>query len=747
MQKIKLGINFTVRQIRNFSLLSFEEQKHTSFLNSTLSFTNFNHIIRILDKNMLNFSTNVNRVHSSKLKKLGILNPKFITPDQVIFNLSSYTLTDREKMLLSLGLDFKLPFFKPNFIQFYLPMEKLARFIKFSNDDSNTFLNFRKALQSLAQTTFNSLSKLTAYPFLKYEDLTILKNLSLKKDLIICKPDKGRGIVLLDKADYVNKMRDIINDQTKFSEVDISPAKLAFKIEDRLNRFLSKIKLKSLITNETYNDLYSMGSSFGIMYGLPKVHKPRPVPLRPILAAYNMPNFKLAKFLNPLLFPISLNEYSIKNSYDFSKLISNYDSKSYMVSFDVTSLFTNIPLDETIDIILNKLFPISDTTYHGFNRSTFKEMLQLATHDTHFLFNEKLYKQTDGVAMGSPLGPLFANIFMSHMEKQFLDNCDPTYKPKLYRRYVDDTFCLFNNRDEALKFLEYINKIHPNIKFTIEEEIENKLPFLDIEIFKIESSFATSVFRKKTFTGLGSHFYSFTPFKYKISAIKTLIHRAYHLSSNWYNFTTEIDFLINFFNNNGYPKNLVLKLISNFLNNIYMPITTVATVSKKKIYISMPYLGFKQNKFNKDLKAIVSKFYPMVSVITAPVNPFSIGSLFKFKDRLPSDMNSGVVYLFNCPKCTLGTVSYIGCTERMLRVRVAGHLGLSHRTGDSIGVKENSAIRRHALSCKASISIKNFKIIDSFKDKLSLLIAESIHIKRSCPTLNTDLSSVPLYVT
>ena len=76
-------------------------------------------------------------------------------------------------------------------------------------------------------------------------------------------------------------------------------------------------------------------------------------------------------------------------------------------------------------------------------------------------------------------------------------------------------------------------------------------------------------------------------------------------------------------------------------------ITTEATVSKKEIYISMHFLVFRQDRFNIDfLKAIVSKFYPMDSLITAPVNPFTIGSLFKFKDRLHIDMNSGVVYLF-----------------------------------------------------------------------------------------------------
>ena len=95
---------------------------------------------------------------------------------------------------------------------------------------------------------------------------------------------------------------------------------------------------------------------------------------------------------------------------------------------------------------------------------------------------------------------------------------------------------------------------------------------------------------------------------------------------------------------------------------------------------------------------------------TMPINPLTIGCLFNFKDRLTCDMRSGVIYLFNCPKCILGTGTYIGCTERMLRVRVAGHLGYSNRTGEPVLVKEKSAIREHALSCGVSVNIKIFKI-------------------------------------
>ena len=83
-----------------------------------------------------------------------------------------------------------------------------------------------------------------------------------------------------------------------------------------------------------------------------------------------------------------------------------------MVSFDVESLFTNVPLIETINLILDSLFPSDTTVFHGFNKNDFRKVLELAVLDTYFIFNGKVYKQTDGMAMGSPLGPTFSNIFM-----------------------------------------------------------------------------------------------------------------------------------------------------------------------------------------------------------------------------------------------------------------------------------------------------------------------------------------------
>ena len=153
-----------------------------------------------------------------------------------------------------------------------------------------------------------------------------------------------------------------------------------------------------------------------------------------------------------------------------------------MASFDVTSLFTNIPLDETIDIISDQLYS-TPIFYHGFSKTEFVQLLNLAVKNCHFIFDGKYYDQIDGVAMGSPLGPLFANIFLSFHDKEWLDNCSDSFKPIFFRRYVEDSFVLFNSRHNIFPFLDYLNSKHSNTKFTFEIENDDKtLPFLDISI-------------------------------------------------------------------------------------------------------------------------------------------------------------------------------------------------------------------------------------------------------------------------
>ena len=88
-----------------------------------------------------------------------------------------------------------------------------------------------------------------------------------------------------------------------------------------------------------------------------------------------------------------------------------------MVSLDVVSLFTSVPLQATVQIVLDKIFNEPGFIYQGFDKKDFEKLLNLAVLDTDFLFSGKHYKQIDGVAMGSPLGPVMVNIFMNNLEE------------------------------------------------------------------------------------------------------------------------------------------------------------------------------------------------------------------------------------------------------------------------------------------------------------------------------------------
>ena len=108
-----------------------------------------------------------------------------------------------------------------------------------------------------------------------------------------------------------------------------------------------------------------------------------------------------------------------------------------MTSSDVDSLFTIIPLDKTINIVIQKLFSENETV-HNLNKDQFKCLLTLTTKQSYFLFDGELYQQLDGVAMGSSLGPTLANIFLCHYEDIWLRDCSLQCKPSYCKRYVDD---------------------------------------------------------------------------------------------------------------------------------------------------------------------------------------------------------------------------------------------------------------------------------------------------------------------
>ena len=179
-----------------------------------------------------------------------------------------------------------------------------------------------------------------------------------------------------------------------------------------------------------------------------------------------------------------------------------------MFSLDVTSLFTNVPLE----YVLDKLKEQSElgTFQTPIPITQFLNLVRLCVDSTVFSFNGEGYRQKFGVAMGSPLSPILANICMEFVENEILSRCEDSFKPIAWIRYVDDIFIIFKgNQQELDKLLALANSILPSIKFTIELEIDNKLPFLDVLVYHVPNTnqFKFSVYRKPTNSESYIHFF------------------------------------------------------------------------------------------------------------------------------------------------------------------------------------------------------------------------------------------------
>ena len=207
-------------------------------------------------------------------------------------------------------------------------------------------------------------------------------------------------------------------------------------------------------------------------------------PMKPIISSRGSATYETAKELAKIIKPmVERSPHYVQNNKDFLDSIKNIKIQpdECIMSYDVSALFTFIPIEPAIKIIQKHLEDDKDLS----NRTSMTvnhiiRLLDFCLKNTYFSLQGRFYEQTEGAAMGSPISPLVANLFIEDLEVQAI-RTSPT-SPTLWKRFVDDTFTIIKkiNRDS---FLQHLNSIHPNIKFTCEEVREDgSMPFLDILI-------------------------------------------------------------------------------------------------------------------------------------------------------------------------------------------------------------------------------------------------------------------------
>ena len=448
-----------------------------------------------------------------------------------------------------------------------------------------------------------------------------------------------------------------------------------------------------------------------------------------------MPSILWLKWLVEVLNPV-LEFYSaccMKDSFTFSSIICRLpvcNESQYLVSFDVVSLFTNIPLDETISICIDFLYQGLSTIALPFHEEVFIELMGIPTKSVSFSFNEIMYHQIEGVSLGSPLDPILVNIFVGFQERHLFERFP---KPFSYLRYVDDTFVSVRLRNDALLFFDILNELH-SLRFTMEGENDNKLPFLDVLIDRCDSSLLTSVYRKPTFTGLYLSWHSFAPRSRKLNLIRCLSYRALNICCDC-KIEDELKVFKDIFINNGYPEEVID-------DNIKFTVTRLKNKNKTfglpkcPVYFRLPWVDSASQSFAERIASSVYRYYHAVNLRPIFTTRMAFNSIHK--DKLPIFKQSMLIYKFAC-RCSS---TYVGRTCQRLEVRIRQHVLILSKDRQMSGYSQamDSAISKHLLTIN-SYEDDCFSVLHKARDKIHLSVLEAIYISINRPSLCRQLNS------
>ena len=635
-----------------------------------------------------------------------------------IINLTDHELTDTEKSHLKFGLHHsfvdKSKYVKVNLatefeslvhrVRNTVEQEELEDFHHFLRTSTNIFT---KNIYNTPDNTWKSLRGLSENP-----NITVLRG------------DKDSTVVIIPREVYIRKLETMIEEgisQGKYETTNDCTLSDLKSFQDFLYRNFSKNSFTTLDLTQ----IRPVSNQPARLYATAKTHKfedhklitTENLKLRPIISTCGTYFYETAKALAKYLAPLAENHYTIKNTLDFADKLNDQtiEEDEIVVSYDVTSLFTEIPLDETINHIIDQIYNQQKLPQIA-PRPIFKRLLERVTKGTTFTFNGKLYKQVDGCSMGNPLSPTLANIFMCKLEA---DVVTPLNLP-FYNRYVDDC-CTKRKANAPDILLENLNSYHSNIKFTVEENPDH---FLDTAFTHQEGNFITKVHQKPG--KLQVHWKSAIPHKWKRNTILGALHRAKRIATNW---QEEVQAIKQSFIRSGYPAKFVNEVINDFENPTERDDETIIPVhwfdERTKIGIQLPFC--RRNEFeSRKFLAKVNKYTKWKFNFHILWQTRKIETLFKLKDK--NIHPSHVIYIGTC---TCNQV-YIGETARNLEVRVNEHSDINKQSEPAKHLKKHP---EHKFT---------WDILTSAHSWTKRKIKEAFYIARFNPVLNKQVQSFHL---
>ena len=603
---------------------------------------------------------------------------KFSLTDNVV-NVSDEPLTRYEAELLGLGLNFALHPMKNNAMDYIVGFDKLM-----ASHNYNSEFSCIKGV--LLQGILECLKNRSGLP--KRFQLA-MESLKKKENIIITKADKGGKVVILKRETYFEKAHSLLDDSETYEKLTKNPLKNAAAEFNKKVRAIGSNKddVKLLEQFKVINP------RLPYFYGLPKIHK-EGVPLRPIISNVGSFSCKLAKWLSSLLIPFvgKFSSSNIKHSQDFVDKIKDLNCNDFkMLSLDIVSLFTNVPLNDVLAFLENKLVDFQDD--FPLPVSKIIALIKLCVTNNVFSFDNEFYRQKNGCSMGSSLSPVLASLYMEYFESCILPQITPP--DMCWYRYVDDIFTVWNDNWGSFEaFFQRLNDLVPNIKFKVEWEVDGKLPFLDVLVLRENGKLSFSVYRKPTHSGSYLHYFSNHSDQVKRSVASGLFLRALRLCSPQH-LDQELICVRKQLSKLGYPDWFLDKSLSIAKSNYY---GSNSSTSSNNEFHSQKILKVPYNVSTHSVLKTLPKDYVRV-ICSYPNKLFS--NVVNVHQKEKCDVSPGV-YKIPCNDCDL---IYIGQTGRDLKSRVSEHK-------NSVRYAQNSsAVFNHVSTLGHSIRWNNAEIL------------------------------------
>ena len=648
---------------------------------------------------------------------------------QCYINLSDRSLSEDEKEFLNLGLNChtysKFDPYKKK-VELELLYDSLLGLEKSETIEINP--NLKDQLRSESTKNRGRSRSNIITPRLKRAAKTLRED----ESIVIRKADKSNMYVLMNKSEYQQKLSDILSDCSKFKQIKRNPVDELKKKIHRITKSVNE-KCGRKIFKEPVGDFEP-----GYIYGNVKTHKPGNK-LRPIISQVTTPTYTTAKKLDELIKPYIPAEYMLKSRDEFIDILQTTRPKGPPSSLDVESLFTNVPVHETIDIIIRNVYHHKSLPPPNISKDDLRELLLLCTTAVPFRnVDGKMFIQIDGMSMGSPLGPTFSNFYMANLENKVLSM--PNMKPNIYCRYVDDIYTDADN--ELLLKIKQSMEDNSVLKFTYEESQDGELPFLDILTIYTPESFSSKVYVKPTDNGICLNGKSECPDRYKKTVVLSFVKRAWTTCSSYEFFQSEITRVKQVLINNSYTNSLVDRVIKEFIQKVK---STPVSLEKQRTKQDIFYRNQMNTAYKVDeqvLKKIIhdnvkckdenTKLNLIVYYKNTKTKSMVMrNNLTRKKTKRDTDQ-ANIIYEFRCPndECIRQKLNnvYIGYTTCTLSRRLSLHL-------QNGAIKEHS-INTHGNKMDRNTIVENTKVRYREQDQNRLEILEAILILFDKPELN-----------